>query len=248
MPKLEGVLKGIKVQQARKNGTTTHKRLPITRTILQKMFDFLQPQLQEFDSVMLWAAASTCFFGFMRAGELSIPSAEAFDPTTHLCFGDLSIDDIYNLTVMKLRLKASKTDPFRQGVEIIVGRTYNSLCPITAVLAYVAMRGNNPGILFHFQDGYPLTKYRFVQRVRHILSGCGLDPSKYAGHSFRIGAATSAAAYGLEDSTIKMLGRWESSTYQVYIRTSRDSLAKFSAVIGGDPRPHDQAIESISNP
>lgn len=36
-------------------------------------------------------------------------------------------------------------------------------------------------------------------------------------HSFRIGAATSAAKAGIEDSTIHMLGRWSSSAFLVYI-------------------------------
>ena len=71
----------------------------------------------------------------------------------------------------------------------------------------------------------------------NVLShkGCGLDPTKYAGHSFRIGAATSAASKGINDSTIKLLGRWESEAYQIYIRTPRDALARFSAVLGANP-------------
>ncbi len=61
---------------------------------------------------MLWAASTVCFFGFFRAGELTIPSDNAFDPTTHLTVEDITINDVANL---KLHLKASKTDPFRKG-------------------------------------------------------------------------------------------------------------------------------------
>ncbi len=81
---------------------------------------------------MLWAAACTCFFGFMRSGEMTLPSESAFDPSSHLCVNDISVDDHTAPSIVKLRLKASKTDPFRKGVEIILGRTRNSICPVTA--------------------------------------------------------------------------------------------------------------------
>ena len=52
-------------------------------------------------------------------------------------------------------------------------------------------------------DGKPLVKSKFVNLLREALQKAGLDPTKYAGHSFRIGAASTAAMKGLEGSTIK---------------------------------------------
>ena len=94
------------------------------------------------------------------------------------------------------------------------------------------MRGSTPGCLFRFADGRLLTKQRFIKRIRDALRASGLNPTQYAGHSFRIGAATTAAECGMSDSTIKMLGRWESAAFQVYIRTPREKLASFTAVLG----------------
>ena len=86
-------------------------------------------------------------------------NSPAFDPATHLTFDDNNVDDITKPTLLKLRLKASKTDPFRKGVDIGVGKTNNKLCPVTAVLAYLALRGNGPGFLFRFRvDKYTSLK------------------------------------------------------------------------------------------
>ena len=114
---------------------------------------------------------------------------------------------------------------------IVIGRTHNSLCPVAALLSYLAIRGNRLGFLFLFADGRPLTKSRFILKIREALSLVEIDSSQYAGHSFRIGATTTAAAQGIQDSVIQMLGRWKSSAYQLYIRTPKDKLARYSSII-----------------
>ena len=231
MPKLEGVIRGIKSQQALSRDPSARNRLPITPDLLLKLKDYFQQRSANPDSFMLWAAISTCFFGFMRSGEITVPSESAFDPASHLCITDVTIDCINDPQMVKLNLKTSKTDPFRKGVEIVLGRTRNALCPVTALLAYLALRGNGPGFLFLCAGGHPLTKQRFISAVREALATIGVDPSQYAGHSFRIGAATAAGVCGLNDSTIQMLGRWQSSAYKLYIRTPREKLASFSAIL-----------------
>ena len=122
-----------------------------------------------------------------------------------------------NPSMARIKLKKSKTDPFRQGVDIYVGRTFGQLCHVAAILAYLAVRGPDTGPLFMFADGRFLTQDRFVTRVRGALTAAGLDCSQYAGHSFRIRAATTAAQKGIKDSTIKMLGRWQSSAYLLWV-------------------------------
>ncbi len=211
MPKLEGVLKGIKSVQARAQ-QKQRTRLPITPAILLRICSSWEQQTgPKDDHLMLWAAATLCFFGFMRSGEITVPSDGSFDCKAHMTYEDVSVDNVTNPQKVKVRLKASKTDPFRKGVDIVIGRTQNKLCPVTAMLSYLVARGQKPGFLFQFQDGRLLTKSRFVEAVRQVLVTIGLNPRHYAGHSFRIGAATTAGACGLNDSTIQMLGRWSSS-------------------------------------
>ena len=74
-----------------------------------------------------------------------------------------------------------------------------------------------------------------MRHVRAALREKGIDDTKYAGHSFRIGAATSAAAVGVEDSLIKTLGRWESSAYLAYVKIPRERLAAVSRKLANKP-------------
>ena len=141
---------------------------------------------------MLWAAATLCFCGFLRSGEVTIPTEAAFDEATHLTFSDLAVDEVQAPKVLKVHLKASKTDPFRAGVDVYVGKTGTNLCPVGAMLDYLVVRGPGQSPLF-FSDGRPLTRGNFVVRVRQALTEVGVDSAPYSGHSFRIGAATTAA-------------------------------------------------------
>ena len=89
------------------------------------------------------------------------------------------------------------------------------------MINYLAVRGIASGPLFQFQDGSPLQRRQLVLAIRNALANQNFDVSQYCGHSFRIGAATTAARNGIEDCIIKILGRWESTAYQLYIRTPR---------------------------
>ena len=228
LPRLRLVINGIARSRAQNHQTSAKPRLPITTPILQKIFESLSARPPTHDNFMLWAACSLCFFGFFRAGEITSPSKTGFQPTRHLAWGDVGIDDYANPTLLKVHLKFSKCDQLGKGIDVFIGRTDTKLCPITACLAFIARRGSSPGPFFCHEDGTPLTKMRFCTTVKQSLAQAGMDESLYSGHSFRIGAATSAALAGMEDSTIKALGRWSSAAFLVYVRTPRDQLAKFS--------------------
>ena len=149
----------------------------------------------------------------------------------HLNYNDVSVDSITNPQMFKIRMKSSKTDPFRTGIDIFIGQIDCPLCPVAAMLTYLSYRKSSPGPLFKFKDGIPLTSFKFVEAVKRALEIAGVDSSQYAGHSFRSGTATTAASQGIGDSTIMMLGRWRSSTYQRYIRMLREQLVAISRVI-----------------
>ena len=168
---------------------------------------------------------------FLRSGEICVPSLSGYDAGAHLSHGDIAVDSQNNPALLAVTIKASKTDPFRKGMQIFIGRTGCECCPLAAILA---LRGTATGPLFRFANGDPLTRDAFVREVRRALSSAGVDPSAYCGHSFRIGAATVAAAIGIEDSTIMTFGRRNSSAYLRYIRTPRELLASVSKRIASN--------------
>ena len=232
MAHLEQVLKGIKSLQVK--APKKPPRLPITPELLSKMRQAWSRVGTKWNFTMLWVAATLCFFGFLRSGEITVPSQATFDEGAHLTFADLSVDDAGNPKVLRVHIKASKTDPFRVGIDIFVGRTYNHLCPVAAVLSYMTLRGPGKGPFFRFQDGTPLTRARFVICLKEAISEAGVDCSPYSGHSFRSGAATTAAKQGLSDTMIKTLGRWKSSAYQLYIKTPREQLSEVARVLAAN--------------
>lgn len=88
--RLEQVLGGVKSTQA-KGSKQPKPRLPISVGILRKMIDqWLSRAMDEEDTVILWAAASLCFFGFSRSGEITIPTETVYDERAHLSFGDIA--------------------------------------------------------------------------------------------------------------------------------------------------------------
>ena len=228
MAKLSQVLRGI---QASQPGQVRFVRLPITPAILIRINESWDAEGANSDRVMLWAAMLLCFFGFFCSEEICSPPLELFDSSAHLSFADVSVDSITNPQQLSIQLKRSKTDPFGKGVQVCVGKTGDQLCPVAAVLAWLVRRGSTEGPLFSFMDGSALTQQRFVTELRKALRTIGEDPSKYGGHSFRSGAATTAAQQGIGDATIKLLGRWRSSASQVYIKTPPSSLAGYSKTL-----------------
>ena len=230
-PLLEYVLRGIKGEQVRSGKSTTRTRLPITPEILLQLRAVWEQAPRDANNIMLWAACTMCFFGFLRVGEIAVPSSQSYDAGAHLSVGDVTLDNREQPSLVQVTIKASKTDPFRKGVVIFMGTTQNRLCPVAAISAYLAVRGSSPGPFFTFKEGTPLSRELFVARVRSALTVAGIQASQFAGHSFRIGAASTAAARGVEDSLIKTLGRWRSSAYLLYVRIPRERLADLSRVL-----------------
>ena len=222
MYRLQKVLAGIKRSQM----PPTLTRYPITIQILISIYNYFQPpQSCNVDHVMLWAAFTLAFFGFLRASEFTCNSS-SFDPTVHLCLRDITfIPNIESPNHMLVSIKQSKTDPFRKGCTLTIARSTTSVCSVMAMRDYLLQcKPAVSGPLFTFTNGKWLSRASLTRELRSTLQGCGLPADHYFTHSFRIGAATTAAAAGFPPWLIKVLGRWSSDCYERYIRTPQETL------------------------
>ena len=225
-PHMKVLLHGIRRVQAQQSSARV--RLPITSSLMRIIKAQLAKSSSSYISLLIWAACCTGYFGFLRCGEFLVPDGTQYDASIHLSLADFTFNQSSSPWRIILTIKKSKTDQFRQGTQVVLGATGSDLCPVGALLDFLSIRGGEPGPLFRLQDGSPLHRAMFVQQVQAALSASGLAGSSFNGHSFRIGAATSASAAGVPESTIKVLGRWQSMAYQRYIHPSVEDLAKVS--------------------
>ena len=195
---LRRLLRGIK----RLKGASRDSRLPITPSILRRFHCLLH--LAHYDHIMLWAAILVAFFGFLRSSELLALQHEDI----------LRRPEGYHIII-----KASKTDPFRHGATVkLTSSGDNTLCAVTALDHLLAVSPSRQGLVFHFENRTPLNRRHLNTLIRELATRTGICPRQYSSHSFRIGAASTAAAAGLPDWRIQALGRWSSNCYQRYIR------------------------------
>jgi hypothetical protein len=133
---------------------------------------------------------------------------------------------------MELTIPASKTDPFRGGVTIIIAAAPNSpsTCPVCTMKHLFTIHPLPPTApLFAKADSSPLRRSEFIRTLKACISAIGLDQSGYSGHSFRCGAATPAAIAGYADLEIQLLGRWRSDAYKLYLDIPKNRVLSLSA-------------------
>jgi hypothetical protein len=133
MPQLTYVLRGVR----RLHGSCTSRaRQLITPVELRAMKSVWAKRSPSFDAVMLLTSCCTGFFGFLRAGEFTVDFLGSFGAAVHLTHQDVSTDSHSNPSTVCLHLKQSKTDPFRLGADIFLGRSQSDFCLVSALLAY----------------------------------------------------------------------------------------------------------------
>ena len=168
---------------------------------------------------MLWAACCLGFFGFLRAGEFTTtPSRMESDAA--LSVGDIGVESRADPKILVVHLRHSKTVlvcVFSWGELVIFSAQSQQFCNTWIYVPWARAHCSSSMITAHC---HALGWFYICERP----SQAGVDTSLFSGHSFRIGAASTAAQAGLNDSLIQTLGRCKSSAFLAYIRTPVDDL------------------------
>lgn len=207
---------------AKSSSKISDKRLPITLPLLQRLIISVRNGLlSTYLNILLEAVFLSAFYGFMRPGEFT-SETNKFDSARGISLSDLR----FGPTFFTLFLKHSKTDAQGSGVTLTFSKINNNFCPFSAMVKFLKIRPRTPKYapLFILPNGAPLSKARFRTHLTTVIKSCSLSPLLYTGHSFRIGAATTAAERGISTSAIKIMDRRSSSAFESYIRPDSKTI------------------------
>ena len=195
-------------------------RLPISRPVLHQLVGSLTNiNPSAFERTLYSAMFLIAFYGFFRIGELAAKSANAGSAVVQ--YSDMRfLAHQGNIRMVKITITNFKHNADNRPFNILIEREDSlPFCPVQAMIEFCKLRGNQAGPLFCRLDTSPVTVGQFNAELHRCLIFCGLDLSKYKGHSFRIGAACHAAEKGFSDAQIRALGRWKSDAFKLYIRS-----------------------------
>lgn len=94
---------------------------------------------------------------------------------------------------LKIKFYDFKHSYIQPQISITLSRR-SDICPVQSLLDYLSHRGFSDGPLFQTLDGHAVPRKTFSEFLSLVFRSCGLDSSKYKGHSFRIGLPLSQPA------------------------------------------------------
>ena len=192
--------------------------LPLTPTILKKMFSHLNMSLPQ--DRALWCSYLPSFYGLLRKSS-AVPKSTSYDVNKVLVRRNISVDVTNN--IVYLYLGHGKTNNFctRDVMIPIPGNNDPAMDPVRhlhALFSSVSAGPDSPA--FTFARGQFIKYASFTSRLKTLLSKAGLNPDLYSGHSFRRGGATFLHSCGGTALMIQASGDWSSQCFTRYLYLS----------------------------
>ena len=167
-----------------KTVTRLDMRLPITLPILRQFLQ-VSPSIctSGYVCCLFKAMCTVAFFAFLRIGEMTSSGSSEVLQLHHL---ERLINSSGDVVSIKIKFGQFKHSYNQYPVAIVLTRR-PEVCPVHSLLGYLALRGPVDGALFQSVEGRLISRSFFTELLSLAVRSCGLDPTKYKGHSFRIG-------------------------------------------------------------
>ena len=149
-PWLDQVLKGIQKTHALTHSSKEWHLIIFPN--LEWIHPLLSNQTDNYYNLMIWVTYCTAYFGLVRVSKFfaSSPNHISSYYFTDLLLSYLAIDSPIVPHIIRIILKQSKTDQYRLGTHIYLGRTSHQVCPVKALIRYLDRRGGRPGQLLYY--------------------------------------------------------------------------------------------------
>ena len=213
-PTIQTLMKGYKKLQP----SEIRIKNPFTFIHMQKAFHWIN--LNTYNGLLLGSAFCIGYFYGGRVGEYSPKSrdqwAEVIRPIDLTFIGQPS--DLKSLIIDFRQHKTNKFGIYSGKVECICSCDLG-ICPVHIIAKYIKYRqkeygpAKNKPLLLRL-DERPLPPTHVNHAIKNMIIKMGLDPTKYASHSFRSGRATDLARTLKPSWFIKKWGRWRSNCWE----------------------------------
>ncbi len=221
MKSVRRMIEGMRRQGAEKE---RRQRLPITVEVLQRLEEQAERHTASTRDIAVRALMWTATCGLFRLGELVGERAARLEDLV-LHRGSMSApvtqasrELMEQFTHISIKLRRSKTDVGGKGATVWIAQPE----AVTRMRDWIErrrvrgqMRPDSPLLVTDSWEAWK--REEIIAEVRERLRKAGLRAEAYAGHSFRIGGATTLALRGTPAYLIQKMGRWSSDCFLRYI-------------------------------
>ena len=208
---LDNTLQGLKRELA----GTPNQVLPIQPDLLRQIYSKLD--MNKNSDLALWCGYLTTFRCLFRKSN-SVPEGTEYDSEKVLTRKHIVLN--HRTKTVLVYISWSKTIQFG-GKDIVVpipptnDPTLDLYKHLNMLFTRVNVNESSPA--FSYGQNKFITYKTFTTRLKSLLKKCGVDPSRYSGHSFRRGGATYLHSLGGTGLQIQASGDWSTLTFLRYL-------------------------------
>lgn len=195
----------------RDKGKPITKKTPVTNVMIKEIIDKYGKPGCSLKDIRIATMCTLAFAGFLRYDEFSNVLVK------HLVFHDRH---------MTIFIPKSKTDIYREGNIVYIGRSHTEYCPVELTLRYMLEGNIQQGsdlplfrsLNYHRKSkNYSLRKSglsytRCLELFKDCLRGLGYNPKDFGLHSLRSGGISAAVRNSnntISERLLKLHGRWK---------------------------------------